>query len=48
MKKLSDVVSKEVAKNTKFNTINTKANYLEKKIPDASTLIQTNQYYTDK
>ena len=48
MEKLSDVVSKEVLKNTKFNTINAKVNYLGKKIPDASHLIQTNQYYTDK
>ena len=43
LKKLSVVVSKEVVKYTKFNKLNTKENNLEKKIPDASTLIQTNQ-----
>ena len=30
------------------NKVNTKVNYLENKILDASTLIQTNQYDTDK
>ena len=29
LKKLSDVVSKKVVKNTKFTTLNTKANELE-------------------
>ena len=48
LKKLSDVVDNEVVKNTKFNTLNTKVNYLEKKIPDATTLIHINQYNTDK
>ena len=33
--RLSDVVSKEVVKNTKFNKLNTKVNNLEKKISDA-------------
>ena len=32
----------------KFNTLNTKVNNLEKKIADASTLVQTNQYNTDR
>ena len=48
LKKLSDVVSKEVVKSTKFNKLNTKVNNLEKKISDAATLIQANQYSTDK
>ena len=48
LKKLSDVVDNEVAKNTKFNTLKTKVNNLEKKIPDATTLIHINQYNTDK
>ena len=48
LKDLSNVVDKEVVKNTKFNTLNRKANNLENKIPDISTLIQTNQYNTDK
>ena len=48
LKKLSDVSRKGVAINTKFNTLNTKVNKFEKKIPDVSTLIQTNQYNTDK
>ena len=48
LKKLSDVVDNEVIKNTKFNTLKTKVNSLEKKIPDATTLIHINQYNTDK
>ena len=48
LKKLSDVVDNEVVKNTKFNTLKTKANNLEKKIPYATTLIHINQYNTDK
>ena len=31
LKKLSDVIDNEVGKNTKFNTLKTKANNLEKK-----------------
>ena len=46
LKKLSDLVSK-VVKNTKFKTLNTKVNELEK-IPVESNLTQTNQYNTDK
>ena len=37
MKKLNDVVDNEVVKYTKFNTLKTKVNNLEKKIPDATT-----------
>ena len=48
LKKLSDVVANEVVKNTKFNTLKTKVNSLEKKIPDATTLIHIIQYNTDK
>ena len=48
LKKLSDVVENEVAKNTKFNTLKTKVNNLEKKIPDATTSIHINHYNTDK
>ena len=48
LKKISDVVDNEVAKNTKFNTVKTKVNNLEKKIPDATTLIHINQENTDK
>ena len=48
MRKLSDVVDNEVVKNTKFNTLKTKVNILEKKIPDATTLIHINQYNTIK
>ena len=32
----------------KFNTLKTKVNNLERKIPDATTLIHINQYNTDK
>ena len=48
MKKLIYVGDNEVAKNTKFNTLKTKVNSLEKKIPDATTLIHINPYNTDK
>ena len=48
LKKLSDVVANKVVKNRKFNTLKTKLNNLEKKIPDATTLIHINQYNTDK
>ena len=48
MKKLSDLVANEVVKNTKCNTLKTKANSLKKKILDATTLIRINQYNTDK
>ena len=48
LKKLTDIVDNEVVKNTKFNTLKTKVNSLEKKIPDATTLIHINQYNTDK
>ena len=40
---ISDVMSKQIVSDTKFNTLNAKINSLEKKIPDASTLVQTNQ-----
>ena len=40
---ISDVMSKQIVSDTKFNTLNVKINSLEKKIPDASTLVQTNQ-----
>ena len=48
LKKLSNVVDNEAVKNTKFNTVKTKVNNLEKKIPDWITLICINQYNTDK
>ena len=48
LKNLNDAVDNEVVKNTKFNTLKTKVNNSEKKIPDATTLTQTNQYNTDK
>ena len=44
LKKLSDVVTNKVVKNTKFNMLNTKVNNLEKNIFDAATLIRINQY----
>ena len=43
LKKLSDAVDNEVVKNTKFITLKTKVSDLEKKIPDATTLIHINQ-----
>ena len=42
LKKLSDVVDNKVIKNINFNTLKTKVNYLEKKIPNATTLIHIN------
>ena len=42
LKDLSSLVSKEVVKSTKFNKLKTKLNNLEKKIPDATTLIHIN------
>ena len=47
-KKLSDGVSREVIKNTKFSRLNTWINNLENNIPYAFTLIKTNQYNADK
>ena len=47
-KNLSDVADDEVVKNKKFNTLKTRVNNLEKKIPDATTLTHTNQYNKDK
>ena len=38
----------DVVKNTKFITLKTKVNSLEKKIPDATTLIHINQYNAGK
>ena len=46
--KLNDVVDNKVIENAKFNTLKTTVNSLERKIPDATTLIQLNQYNTDK
>ena len=40
---ISDVMSKQIVNDTKFNTLNAKINSLEKKIPDGSILVQTNQ-----
>ena len=48
LKKLSDVVDNEVVKNTNFNTLKAKVNNLRNKISDAITLINKNQYNTDK
>ena len=45
---LIDVKNKQVVKNTKFNTLKTKVNKLDKKIPDLTTLIHINQHNTDK
>ena len=48
LKKLSYVLDNEVVKNTKFYTLKTKVNTLEKKILDATTLIHIDQYNTGK
>ena len=41
-------MSKDVVQNTKYSKVNTKINNLEKKIPNATTLIHISQYNTDK
>ena len=48
LKKLSDIGTNEVVKNTKFNTLKTTVNSLEKKIPDVTTLIQMNWHNIGK
>ena len=48
LKRSSDVVTKQVVKNTKYNEINLKVNNLESTIPVASTSIHINQCNTDK
>ena len=48
MKKVSDVIDNDVVENKKINTLKTKVHSLEKKIPDATTLIHINKYNTDK
>ena len=47
-KKLSDEVDNEVVKNKEFNTLKTKVNKLDQKIPHATTLAHIDQYNTDK
>ena len=48
LEKVSYILSKELAKNTLYNTLNIKVNNLESKIPDPTTLIHINEYNTDK
>ena len=48
MKKLSDVVDNKVFKNTKFSTLKTKVKNLRQIVPDVTTLIEINEYNTDK
>ena len=42
LKKLSNIVESQLVKNTKFNTLKTKANISQNKILDATTLIHIN------
>ena len=48
LKKLRDAADNKFVKKTKFSTLKTKVVNLEKKIPDATTIIYINQYSTDK
>ena len=48
LKDLSDVVDNEVVRNINFTTLKTKVSNLDKKIPDATTVIHINQYNTCK
>ena len=41
-KAFSDIVDNKVVKNTNFHMLKTKVNNLEKKIPEATTLIHVN------
>ena len=43
LKKINDIVSKEVVKKIVYGTKNMKVNNLEKKFADVSNLIQINQ-----
>ena len=47
LKKISDIVSKKVVKNTKFSKLDTKVNSLENKNPYVTSLVHINQYNTD-
>ena len=42
------MVDNNIFKNKKFHKLKTKVNNLDKKIPDATTLIHSNQQKTDK
>ena len=42
------IVDKQVGKNTNIKMLKTKVSNLEKKMPDAATLIQIRQYNKDK
>ena len=48
LKTLTDVPGKEGLKKTVYNKLNTKVNSLERKIPDAITLIHKNHYNANK
>ena len=48
LKGLSGVVDNEVVKNINSTTLKTKVSNLDKKIPDATTLIHINKYNTCK
>ena len=48
LKNLSDIVDEQVVKNTNFNTLKSKANKLDLKLTDATTLIRKTQYNTHK
>ena len=48
LKRISDAVKIEVAKNTKLNTLKWRVNKLNKKFFDTTTLIDINQYNADK
>ena len=48
LKKISDVVDKDVFNSTKSKTLKTKVKNLERKILDVTTVIRINQYNTDK
>ena len=48
LKIFGNVTDNEVVENTKFSTPKTKKTNLDKKIPDATTLIHMNQYNKDK
>lgn len=46
--RLSDIVDKDVVKETMYNKLGTKVNSIDGKIPSITGLIHKSQYHTDK
>ena len=48
LKKISDIIDKKVDKNTKFNTMKTKVNALEKNVPDGYSNLPNSTQSSEK